>query len=71
MGYHTDFEGSLRISRPLTEKERDYINLISNTRRMRRDVTKLMELYMVSTAILLLLTPRQKQFTDARVSILL
>jgi hypothetical protein len=45
MGYHTDFDGSLTISRPLTEKERDYINLISSTRRMRRDVKKLMELY--------------------------
>ncbi len=45
MGYSTDFDGSLKISRPLTEKERDYINLITNTRRMRRDVTKLMELY--------------------------
>ena len=45
MGYSTDFYGSLSISRPLTEKERDYINLISNTRRMKRDVTKLMNLY--------------------------
>lgn len=45
MGYSTDFSGKLLIDRPLTEKERDYINLISSTRRMRRDVNKLMELY--------------------------
>jgi hypothetical protein len=45
MGYSTNFEGSLLINRPLTEKEKNYINLITNTRRMRRDVVKLMELY--------------------------
>jgi hypothetical protein len=45
MGYSTNFNGELQINRPLTEKEKDYINLISSTRRMRRDVTKLMEIY--------------------------
>ncbi len=45
MGYTTDFYGSLKLSRPATEKERDYINLISSTRRVKRDVNKLMSLY--------------------------
>lgn len=45
MGYTTDFSGELTLSRPATEKERDYINLISGTRRMKRDVAKLMEKY--------------------------
>ena len=45
MGYSTDFFGSLKLSRPATEQERDYINLLCETRRMKRDVNKLMELY--------------------------
>lgn len=45
MGYSTDFSGSLKLSRQATEQERDYINLISDTRRMKRDVNKLMVLY--------------------------
>jgi len=45
MGYTTDFEGSLNIKRPLTPHQIAYINLISETRRMKRDVNKLMELY--------------------------
>jgi hypothetical protein len=45
MGYSTDFNGSLKLSRQATPEERDYINLISDTRRMKRDVNKLMELY--------------------------
>jgi len=45
MGYTTDFEGSLRIYPVLNEKQRDYINLLCETRRMKRDVNKLMELY--------------------------
>ena len=45
MGYSTDFNGSLKLSRQATVEERDYINLISDTRRMKRDVNKLMELY--------------------------
>lgn len=45
MGYTTDFDGSLKLSRPATEQERDYINLISATRRMKRDVNKLMKMY--------------------------
>jgi hypothetical protein len=45
MGYSTDFNGTLKLSRQATPEERDYINLISYTRRMKRDVNKLMKLY--------------------------
>lgn len=45
MGYSTDFTGGIQLSRQLSEKERNYINLMSSTRRMKRDVTKLMEMY--------------------------
>ena len=45
MGYTTDFSGSLQLSRELNEVEKNYINTFSRTRRMKRDVNKLMELY--------------------------
>jgi hypothetical protein len=45
MGYTTDFDGSFKLSRPATAEEREYVNRIADTRRMQRDVTKLMELY--------------------------
>jgi hypothetical protein len=45
MGYTTDFYGSFTLSRPATEKEKNYINLFGDTRRMKRDVNKLMELF--------------------------
>jgi hypothetical protein len=45
MGYTTDFEGSLKISRPLTKKQTTYLNLLNSTRRMKRNVNKLMSLY--------------------------
>lgn len=45
MGYTTDFNGSFILSRPATEQEKSYINLISRTRRMKRDMNKLMEIY--------------------------
>ena len=45
MGYTTDFDGSFKLSRPATAEEMGYINRIASTRRMQRDVTKLMELY--------------------------
>jgi len=45
MGYTTDFEGSLQISRPLTKKQTEYINVLCETRRMKRDVNVLMSLY--------------------------
>jgi hypothetical protein len=45
MGYTTDFNGSFELSRPATAEEREYVNRIADTRRMQRDVNKLMELY--------------------------
>jgi hypothetical protein len=45
MGYTTDFAGCFTVSRPLTETEKNYINGMSNTRRMKRDVNILMEMY--------------------------
>jgi hypothetical protein len=45
MGYTTDFEGSLKLSKELTPEQKVYINTFSGTRRMKRDVNKLMELY--------------------------
>ena len=43
MGYTTDFSGSLSLSRQLTDVEKNYINKLQETRRMKRDVKKLME----------------------------
>lgn len=37
MGYTTDFEGSLELSKPLTEGQFRYINAFSTTRHMKRD----------------------------------
>ena len=45
MGYSTDFSGSFKLSKSLTKKQFDYINKFSETRRMKRDVEKLMELF--------------------------
>jgi hypothetical protein len=45
MGYTTDFEGSLKLTPSLNEKQTEYINRISSTRRMKRNPEKLMELY--------------------------
>ena len=45
MGYTTDFNGSLSIKRPLTKKQIEYITRLCDTRRMKRDVNVLMELY--------------------------
>jgi len=45
MGYTTDFNGSFSMSRPATEKEKNYINGMSNSRRMKRDVNLLMKKY--------------------------
>jgi len=45
MGYNSFFSGKLQLSRPLTKKEKSYINNFSRSRRMKRDVNKLMELY--------------------------
>ena len=45
MGYTTDFGGSLKLSRNLSEKEFNYINTFSESRRMKRDPKILMEMY--------------------------
>jgi len=45
MGYTTDFNGHLTLSKPLTEEQFKYINKFSETRRIKRDVSILMELY--------------------------
>ena len=45
MGYSTDFVGGLIITPALNKKKTDYINLLGHTRRMRRDVGTLMEMY--------------------------
>jgi hypothetical protein len=45
MGYTTDFGGRFEITPALNDKQMDYINRINRTRRMKRDVNKLMELY--------------------------
>lgn len=45
MGYTTDFSGSFKFNRPLTEQEKNYIMKFNDTRRMKRDVNKLYELY--------------------------
>lgn len=45
MGYTTEFEGALELSKPLTEEQLNYINTFSGTRRMKRDVKTLHELY--------------------------
>lgn len=45
MGYTTDFSGELTLSKPLTVSQFKYLEKFSQTRRMGRDVSKLMELY--------------------------
>jgi len=45
MGYTTDFNGEIEITPALNKKKTDYINLLCHTRRMKRDVGILMEMY--------------------------
>lgn len=45
MGYTTDFSGSFQLSRPATVQEKNYLDKLAKTRRMKRDVEKLHELY--------------------------
>ena len=45
MGYTTDFSGRLNLTPAATAKQVQYINEFSATRRMARDVNKLMKLY--------------------------
>ena len=45
MGYTTDFCGSLSFNKPVAPWLADYINNFSDTRRMKRDVEKIKEMY--------------------------
>ena len=45
MGYTTDFNGSLKFNKEVTEELREYINRFSSTRRMPRNNDKIKELY--------------------------
>lgn len=45
MGYTTDFFGEFKLTPSLTDEQANYINKFNQTRRMKRDVTKLMELF--------------------------
>ena len=45
MGYSTDFLGELTLSKHLTDEQFEHINKMSDTRRMKRDVAKLMEMF--------------------------
>jgi hypothetical protein len=37
MGYHTEFQGSFILDKPLSEDHKNYLNAFSHTRRMQRD----------------------------------
>lgn len=41
MGYTTDFSGSISLSKPLSEHQREYLNMLADTRRMKRDNAKI------------------------------
>jgi hypothetical protein len=45
MGYTTDFSGEFKLDKPLTDEQANYINKFADTRRMKRDVKKLKELF--------------------------
>lgn len=45
MGYTTDFYGSLKFNKPVATWLVDYVNKFSDTRRMKRDVEKIKELF--------------------------
>lgn len=45
MGYSTEFYGSLKFNKPLTEDLIIYINKFNESRRMMRDVEKIKEIY--------------------------
>jgi hypothetical protein len=61
MGYTTDFNGSFILSRPTTPVEIKYLDKLANTRRMQRDVNKLMELYKGKGGLPLFFKPNYKQ----------
>jgi hypothetical protein len=41
MGYTTDFFGSFQLDKPLSIAQRDYLTMFSETRRMKRDASKI------------------------------
>jgi hypothetical protein len=45
MGYTTDFFGEFTLTPALSDNQKDYINKFNKTRRMKRDVNKLMDIY--------------------------
>jgi hypothetical protein len=45
MGYTTDFQGQLSFDRVLTNEEVNYIKKFNDSRRMKRDVSKLYDIY--------------------------
>jgi hypothetical protein len=45
MGYTTTFTGKFALSATLTSEQKNYIQLFSKTRRVKRDVTKLQEMF--------------------------
>lgn len=45
MGYSTDFYGSVSFNKPITEELKNYINKFGETRRMKRDVEKIKEIF--------------------------
>lgn len=45
MGYTTDFFGEFNLTPNLTKVQKDYLNKFSESRRLKRDVNKLMEHY--------------------------
>lgn len=44
MGYHTDFEGSFKLDKPLSEAHKTYLDKFSRTRRMDRSESKVIGL---------------------------
>lgn len=45
MGYTTDFNGELTMSKPLSNDQFEYINKLAETRRVKRNVKVLMKMY--------------------------
>jgi hypothetical protein len=44
MGYTTDFWGELKLTPALTKEQADYLTAFSDTRRMKRDISKLKDM---------------------------
>jgi hypothetical protein len=41
MGYHTEFDGEFNLDKPLTVAHANYLEKFAHTRRMKRDISKL------------------------------